>query len=258
MAGIDVEELQSWARESGALARSYFNRVVALRKPDRSWVTQADIEIEKLLVERITKRYPEHGIIGEEQTRHNLEREFVWALDPIDGTAAFVTGLPIWGVSLGLLQHGKPYFGMFYMPITDELYWAAPGEPAFLNGSPIEVIGPREWDNEDWISIPSNAHRRFTVDFIGKTRSLGSIVADICYVARGSSLGAVSTRSSIWDLAGGLAILYAAGGVIVGLSGQQPDIAAMVNGTPLREPIVAAGPTHLEALRSRVSERRKQ
>ena len=79
-----------------------------------------------LLVERITARYPDHGILGEEQTRQGLDREFLWALDPLDGTALFVAGLPTWGISAGLLRHGAPYFGMIYFPLLDDCYWAGP------------------------------------------------------------------------------------------------------------------------------------
>lgn len=94
----------SWAAEAGAIALGHFNVVAARRKPDRSVVTAADEEIETLLRARIAAAFPEHGIVGEEQGRQDADREFVWALDPIDGTSAFVSGLPHWGISIGLLQ----------------------------------------------------------------------------------------------------------------------------------------------------------
>jgi fructose-1,6-bisphosphatase/inositol monophosphatase family enzyme len=105
---IDIEELQVWARECGDIALRLFNRVKAQRKADNSPVTEADVTIERMLVERLTQRYPDHGIIGEEQTRIDITKEYVWALDPIDGTASFVAGLPVWGISIGLLHRGVP------------------------------------------------------------------------------------------------------------------------------------------------------
>ena len=98
---INIAELRTWMHECGAIALRSFRNVVGHRKADQSWVTEADVEIERVLVERITARYPDHGILGEEQTRQGIDREFLWALDPIDGTALFVAGLPTWGISAG-------------------------------------------------------------------------------------------------------------------------------------------------------------
>lgn len=253
MTEIDIAELRAWARECGEIALRLFNRVEVRRKADRSPVTEADITIEQMLVERLTMRYPTFGIIGEEQARRDLAQEYVWALDPIDGTASFVAGLPIWGVSIGLLRAGQPYAGLVYLPVMDECYWSVGGGGAFLNERPISVSAPAAWDSEDWLATPSDAHRKLRIDFSGKTRSLGSAAAAICYVARGTALGAVLTQSSIWDLAGGLAVLSAAGGVAVGLSGAVLDTESALDGRSIREPILFGAPNIVTALRSRIT-----
>jgi myo-inositol-1(or 4)-monophosphatase len=251
---INPHEIQGLAREGGQLARSYFRHAAASRKADSSWVTEADIAVEQLLVGQLRARYPEAGIIGEEQARSDLDRTYVWAIDPIDGTGAFVNGLPVWGVSIGLLRDGMPWLGAFYMPIADELYWNDPAGGAYLNGEPIQVVGPRAWDSEDWIAVPSNSHRRYTISYPGKARSFGSSVADLCFVARGSAIGALLTRCAIWDLAAGLAILGAAGGAYAGLSGAPPDLPGMTrSGEVLREPLVVSSVAHLDALRDCIS-----
>jgi myo-inositol-1(or 4)-monophosphatase len=250
MSDIDLEEVRSWTREAGSIARQHFNHVVGRRKADRSWVTEADVRIERMLVERIRERYPQHGIIGEEQTQHEIGREFLWALDPLDGTASFVAGLPIWGVSLGLLRAGRPYLGVIYLPMLDDCYWCDAAGAAFLNEHPINVIEPREWEGEDWLSVPSNIHRRFKIGFAGKVRSLGCIAASLGYVARGNAIGALIARAAIWDIAAGMAILNAAGGVAIGLSGQALDTTAMLGGGALPEPILIGAPSHVQALRA--------
>lgn len=255
MNDIDLEEIRSWAREAGGTARHYFNNVEGQRKADRSWVTEADLAIERTLVERIAARYPQHGIIGEEQTRHETRREFLWALDPLDGTASFVAGLPTWCISIGLLRDGAPYLGVVYLPLLGDCYWVGPDGPAFLNENPIHVIAPRVWESEDWIATPSNTHRRFTIDFVGKTRSLGSSVASFCYVARGSAVGGILTRAAIWDIAAGLAILAAAGGVAFGLSGQALDMTTLLDGQMLAEPVVVGEPSHAQRLRTAITPR---
>ena len=246
---IDVEEVRSWAVEAGTVARQYFNHVSARRKADRSWVTEADETIERMLVERIVSRYPNHGIIGEEQTRRDINNEFLWALDPIDGTGSFVNGLPNWGVSIGLLRDGMPYIGVLYLPLSEECYWADTPHQAFLNNRPIQVINPSQWDSEDWISVPSDVHRQFQIDFPGKIRALGSTIATLAYVARGSAVGGLITRSFIWDVAAGLAILYAAGGVAIELSGQPLNVLELVDGRALAAPIIVAAPGQLAGLR---------
>ncbi|MCU0493727.1 MAG: inositol-phosphate phosphatase, partial [Chloroflexaceae bacterium] len=105
---VDIAEICAWARESGDIARGYFNNVARERKADTSVVTQADREIEAMLRVRLRERYPDHGVMGEEGGIGEIDREFVWSLDPLDGTAAFVAGLPLWCVSIGLLRRGEP------------------------------------------------------------------------------------------------------------------------------------------------------
>lgn len=253
MSSIDIAEVQAWARAGGTLARSYFNRVQPQRKADRSWVTEADLEIERMLRERIAASYPEHGIMGEEHGIGAIEREFVWSLDPIDGTGAFISGLPSWCVSIGLLRNGKPYLGVIYLPLLDDCYWADAEGAAYRNNDVIEVRQSTTIDSNDWLSVSSYAHRQFKIDFPGKTRSLSSIAADFCYVARGSALGALVSRASLWDIAAGLAILHAAGGVARSLSGVPVEAAALLDGSKLPEPIVLAAPRLVDQLRGYIS-----
>jgi myo-inositol-1(or 4)-monophosphatase len=255
---FDLEEIRSWTRDAGAIARQYFRQDTGRRKADQSWVTQADLAIERVLVERLTARYPTHGIIAEEQTRHQTGSEFLWALDPLDGTASFVAGLPTWGVSLGLLRDGVPYLGVVYLPLLDDCYWATPSGDAFLNGRAIHVAAPRTWEREDWISTPSNMHRRFSLDFAGKTRSLGCTAASLCYVARGNAVGALLTHAAIWDIAAGLAILWAAGGVAVGLSGVALDTTTMLDGRLLPEPVIVGAKSHVNGLLPIIQERHRR
>jgi fructose-1,6-bisphosphatase/inositol monophosphatase family enzyme len=252
---VDLDEVRAWVREGGEHALGYFNNVRAERKADRSWVTRADVEVEQLLRERITARYPDHGLVGEEQGGAATEHEFVWCIDPIDGTGAFVAGLPTWCVSLGLLRDGQPYLGVIYLPILDDCYYAGPDGAAFRNDMPIGVSDHEAIDNNDWLAVSSYAHRSFRIDFPGKTRVLSSVAADCCYVARGSALGALIGRASLWDLAAGFAILRAAGATIVGLSGAPVDMQAFVSTRRLAEPIIVAAPQMAERLHGMVSRR---
>jgi fructose-1,6-bisphosphatase/inositol monophosphatase family enzyme len=248
-------EVRAWVREGGAHARGYFNNVRVERKADRSWVTQADLEVEQLLRERIAARYPDHGIMGEEQGVGAVDREFVWSIDPIDGTGAFVSGLPTWCVSLGLLRAGEPYLGAIYLPILDDCYWADAEGPAFRNDGPIAVSAATTIDGNDWMGVSSYAHRNYRISFPGKTRGLSSVAVDCCYVARGSALGALIGRANLWDIAAGLSILRSAGAAVVGLSGAPVEVAPLLDGRKLTEPIVIGPPQLIGRLRGYISRR---
>jgi myo-inositol-1(or 4)-monophosphatase len=249
---VDIAEVHSWAAEAGKIALRYFNDVEVRVKADRSLVTAADEEIEELLRQRIGAAYPDHAIMGEEQGGRAADAEYVWALDPIDGTSSFVDGLPIWGISIGLFRRDEPVLGCFHMPLADEWYEVGLEGPATFNGRPLAVATNNALDSEAWICVPSNSHRRYRIDYPGKTHSLGSIAAHLCYVARGTAVGAI-LRGAIWDIAAGLAILRRAGGDLRVLSTGAPvDLRALLREKKTREPLVAGSPGAIEVLRKRV------
>jgi myo-inositol-1(or 4)-monophosphatase len=248
-----IEQVHSWAEEAGKIALHYFNVAEARIKADRSVVTEADIQIEMLLRSRIVAAYPEHAIIGEEQGGASRETEYLWAIDPIDGTSGFVQGLPVWGISIGLLRYGEPVLGCFYLPLIGEWYEVDCEGPATFNGRPLHVTSGNLLDSDAWICVPSNSHRRYTIDFPGKIRSLGSMAAYLCYVARGTAAGALLGRAAIWDIAAGLAILRRAGGDIHLLdSGKVLDLKGMLTGRPPTEPLIAGSPAAINMLRERI------
>jgi myo-inositol-1(or 4)-monophosphatase len=253
---MEIKEVHGWAEEAGRIALHYFNEVEARLKADRSVVTAADEEIEVLLRRRITAAYPDHAIIGEEQGGASRGAEYLWAIDPVDGTSAFVQGLPIWGISIGLLRHELPILGCFYLPLLQEWYEVGLEGPATFNGTPMEAAQDRLLDAEAWICVPSNSHRRYSINYPGKTRSLGSTAAYLCYVARGTAAGALVGRAHIWDIAAGLAILRRAGGDLQLLSSGAPvDLHALIAGKRPPEPMIAGSPPALAMLQARIRQR---
>ena len=105
-------------------------------KPDASLVTETDRAIEARLNEMIGDRYPGHGVIGEELGERDADAEFVWVLDPIDGTAHFVAGLPVYGTLIGLARGGRPLLGIIDHPATDDRWLGVVGEGTRRNGAP--------------------------------------------------------------------------------------------------------------------------
>lgn len=243
MSDLDMKLVCEWAREGGAIARGYFNKVEGERKADKSLVSKADIEIEQILRERITATYPEHGIVGEEEGGQDIDKEFVWYLDPLDGTEGFLCGLPVWGVSIGILRNKEPYRGVVYLPATDDCYWND-DDGAYWNGKPIHVSTSTALQSTDWLINHSKTHLDYEVTFPGKMRSFGSFAAHFCYIARASAPAAlIGCCPSLWDIAAGMAILHSAGGVTTTLpNGEALDIRPMLDGSKMNVPVLASPP----------------
>lgn len=245
---VDVGLVKEWVRAAGKIALTHFNQVEGTCKPDRTLVTDADYEIEELLTGHLRANYPEHGIIGEEKA-NDVRGDCVWAIDPLDGTRSFLAGLPIWGVSIGLLWRWEPWLGVFHMPLLDDWYYSAsPTGGAFWNDQPIRCPARDEWDENSLLCVPSAAHRLYQIDFPGTVRALGSSVAHLCFVARGNATAALLHNPGIWDIAAGAAILQAAGGTLRHLDGSEVDLEALLEQGTSQKPVLAAHPSLIERL----------
>ena len=110
-------------------------------KDDLSPVTIVDKKVEQALRERITQQYPDHGILGEEYDSQNLDAEYVWVIDPIDGTKAFITGMPIYGTLISLTRDGFPILGIIEHPVTEERWAGMEGSVSTYNGHEIRTRG---------------------------------------------------------------------------------------------------------------------
>jgi inositol-phosphate phosphatase/L-galactose 1-phosphate phosphatase/histidinol-phosphatase len=126
------------ADAAGAVARRYFRQKIAVDdKPDLTPVTIADREAEAAMRRLIAAACPDHGIIGEEEGRTRADAEFVWVLDPIDGTKNFISGIPLFGTLIGLAHRGRPVLGVIDQPILRERWTGAAGTATTLNGAPV-------------------------------------------------------------------------------------------------------------------------
>lgn len=202
-------------------------------KDNRSIVTEADIKIQNALREEIRTNFPDHGFLGEENLKEqNLkgDEEWIWIVDPVDGTDSFASGLPVWGVSVALLHKGESVMGVFYMPVLDELYHATRDGDAMLTIKPgqpdeenmlIHVDSDPTFHHRSLFLVPSTFHRSFISDFPGKQRTLGSIAAHMCVLARGGGVASIM-RAKVWDLAASAFILNKAGGVVLELETGKP------------------------------------
>lgn len=207
------------ADAAGDIALKYFRKDLRIEdKQDSSPVTQADKQIETLLRDRIAKTFPNHGIVGEEFGNERIDAEFVWVLDPIDGTRAFMTGKPLFGTIIGLMHDGKPILGCVDQPYTKERWFGVDGTTATHNGKPIRVAPPCKLDaSRLYITLPNNLRGENLENLFDLCRAAKwpQFNCD-CYayglLAMGCCDLVVEDRLKIHDVAGIVPILTGAGG----------------------------------------------
>ena len=247
----DVQHITGILREAGRIANRYFLRTSPGVKADHTYVTEADVAVQSFLRDELGAAYPQDGIIGEEEDlrRRVSSGSRIWIVDPIDGTAAFVSGFPIWGISVALMAEGKLQAGFFFMPVTGDLFHTTPDGRVLRNGEKTQLAAPRGLGRESVLLVGSRFHQRWRIDasFPGKIRSLGSTVAHFCYIATSSADAALVCNVYIWDLAAGVAMLTHNGGILTQLHGERVDLTDFLSGAPLSYPVLGGHPRAVEA-----------
>jgi myo-inositol-1(or 4)-monophosphatase len=209
------------AHVAGKMALDLFESGQVAWKSDGSMVTSADIEVQTWLEREIGQAFPEDGVLGEEGLEpgpRRLDAEYVWVLDPVDGTNNFGRGIPGFCVSVGILRHGMAYAGAVYDPIADQLFTACDGAGAWCNERPLRVE-PVALSGRSLFSIRTPWPEGVPSYVEGwmrrhRMRRLGSTALQLCYVALGA-LGFVHDHgASLWDLAGAAPVVIEAGGLI--------------------------------------------
>jgi histidinol phosphatase-like enzyme (inositol monophosphatase family) len=199
-------------------------------KTDASFVTDTDKIIETRLREMIESEYPEHGIYGEEFEAKNINAEFVWVLDPIDGTAPFIAGIPVFGTLVCLAWKGKPFIGLIDHPATSDRWTGVSGLFAKRNGGPVSTktcSGPESafvtCSNPDFMS--KDEHERFMrlqsvapyVQYGGSCFSYGLLASGRTHIAIDASL-------EPFDFFACAAVICGAGGVLTNWSGDEVSL----------------------------------
>jgi myo-inositol-1(or 4)-monophosphatase len=226
------------ALEAGALTREYFERGVATEyKGDVDLVTEADRASEKLITERLSAVFPDHGIYGEEGVRRRMDSEYRWYVDPLDGTTNFAHGFPVFCVSLGLEQRqtrlaagedGELIAGVIYDPMRDELFLTQKGQGAWLNGRGVHVSGTKHLaeallatgfpSRKRHVSPNIHFYQELTLRSHGVRRA-GSAALDLAYTACGRMDAFWEFYLNPWDTAAGALLVKEAGGAITRFDG---------------------------------------
>jgi myo-inositol-1(or 4)-monophosphatase len=244
---LHKNQAKKWLKEAGRLAMGYFRNVEPSLKANNTFVTEADLNVQAYLMEKINENYPDDGVLAEEGDliKKPKDGESYFVIDPIDGTSSFVAGLPVWGIAFGVIKSKQPVAGYFYMPVTDDFFYVEPQGAVYRNDN-ITLLKPTENIHHESILLTiSRTHKklRITSDYPGKVRSFGSTIAHICYTATGSVDASLVSDCYIWDLAAGLAMLIRNGGGAYYLNGDPFTLTdGLLSGNKLQLPLILGHP----------------
>jgi myo-inositol-1(or 4)-monophosphatase len=245
------------AQEAGKLALDYFNRretlAIETKGDPQDVVSIADKNVERLIRERVSESFPEDGFLGEEDGLQEGGSGYTWVVDPIDGTSPFVSGMPNWCVSIALLHDHTPVVGVIFVPCHEELYSAAHGKGATLNGQTLRLDDKKTIRNA-MTGIGANYHvtpaavAKIVSDLLergGNFVRLGSGALMLAYVAAGRLVGYYEPYMHAWDCLGGYCLVREAGGWYLPFPTQGERL---TKGAP----VLAAGPGAVEDLKTMI------
>ena len=237
-----LKEAEKIAIKSGKYSLKYFGcpRKVS-KKGKTDLFTDIDIKNEKLIKEYLYKHYPNFGFYGEESssldTVNKNSKDFIWIVDPIDGTSNFIHGYPFYCISIGLAYKGIPILGVVHSPLTNTTYKAHVKSMAYKNNKAIRVSNTKKLIDSLIITgfyynvnIDNDFLHNRMVDFANMVKSSlalrrdGSAALDICMVAEGVADGFFEYGLSAWDICAGTIILKQAGGIVSDINMMEYDI----------------------------------
>lgn len=225
------EFIQEITKKAGEMAMQYFGKVGVKYTKAHALdpVTEADLAISKFLIEEIQKKYPDHAIISEEEEKQLGESEYVWIMDPIDGTLNFSRGTPLFGVMVALMHNDELELACINLPALGEFYFAQKGKGAFCNGEKISCSkftelkdsygtlgGP--YKNEA-VSVPSTMFRQSVEVGYTFTKLVCSATAN-AWAAKGARDWYVGNGGGLWDYAAPVLLLQESGCKVTNFAGE--------------------------------------
>lgn len=227
---LDINTLLEFTKDlteaAGRITLNYFNKDIDIElKKDKSPVTIADKETELYIRKSIKKKYPDHGIVGEEFGVEKPDAQYKWIIDPIDGTKAFIHGIPLYTVLIALLKNDKPYIGAIHNPPLNETIYAGIGTGCYFNGSKCQVSTQNNLKDArvqvtDYAEF-AKLYPTFINRLINNTamcRTWGDAYGYLL-VATGRSDVMLDPILNIWDVAPLHPIITEAGGTFTDLNG---------------------------------------
>lgn len=237
---IDTQKLLSVAKEAaleaGEIQLAYFGKTKEISHKFNQFdlVTNADKLAEEKILSVIKGHFPDHGFLGEESGASNSTSEYVWVIDPIDGTTNYAHNFPHFAVSIGLLYQGRIFLGVVFDAFKNEMFWAAEGTGSFLNADSINV-SRIDTINKSLLATGFPVNRdcileenlRYFTKFLYEAQAVrrpGSASLDMCYIACGRLDGFWELNLSPWDITAGACIIREAGGKVSNFATDEFDI----------------------------------
>lgn len=223
----------SAARKAGDLmvqAQERLHDVKVMEKAENDYVTNIDQQAEQIIIETLRKAYPHHSVLGEESGLDSDDSEYLWIIDPIDGTRNFLHGFPHFCVSIALQIKDKVEHGVIYDPIRQDLFIASRGAGAYINNKRMRVSNRIELGksligcgfpfrrSEETKQVYFNLFNAM-IPHCGDFRRAGSAALDLAYVATGRLDGFIELSLKPWDIAAGALMVKEAGGLVGSLDG---------------------------------------
>ncbi|MCA1798525.1 MAG: inositol monophosphatase [Xanthomonadaceae bacterium] len=239
------------ARAAGTVITRHMDRIDTLAiesKQRNDFVSEVDRLAEQAVIDTVLKTHPQHGFLGEETGRHGGD-EFVWIIDPLDGTTNFLHGFPAFAVSIGIQHKGRIEHGVVYDPVRQELFTATRGAGATLDGKRIRVSSVKSLDGalvgtgfpflEGQDVDAFMGMLRAVITKTAGVRRAGAASLDLAYVAAGRLDGFWELGLKPWDMAAGTLLIQEAGGIVGGIDGgtefmESGDIVAGGRKSPAR------------------------
>ena len=226
----ELAVLKQCRQAASRAVQKRFGKVGYELKGKANLVTQADVASQKTILEIIRKNFPTHDYLAEENGTQNTGSDYLWVIDPIDGTTNFAHTFPQCGISIALFYKGKPVLAGVTNPITGETFLAQKGKGATLNGKKIHVSKTKKLDQS--LLVTGFPYNRFTrmpellarfegfLNACHDVRRTGSAALDLCWLAAGRTDGYWEDNLNPWDVGAGVLILQEAGGKVTDYTGK--------------------------------------
>lgn len=202
------------ADAAGQRLLAWFGKASATTKRDGSVVTDADLEVDRLIHQAVIAAWPDHGVLSEEMSHEYAGASYTWVVDPLDGTTNFANGLVYWGSSIALLHHHEPLLAVVDFPLLRQRFSAVRGQGAWLDDRLLAVQPPDALHGNQFLTTDSRAFRFVEVRLPVKARILGAATYDMSAVAAGVAVACIETTPKVWDLAAAWLLAQEAGAVI--------------------------------------------
>ena len=253
LTSANINVLVKAARKAAKTLIRDFGEIEKLQvsvKGPGDFVTMSDKKVEKILIDELQKARPDYSILSEEVGLIKKDEEFKWVIDPIDGTANFLHGIPHFAISIGLEKNKEIICGIIYDPIKDEMFVAEKGNGSYLNNQRVRVSsrsklnncmvvtgGPRR-NSEDREKVLEE-YKKFSSVIDIPVRKMGSAALDMAYVAAGRLDGYFQKNLNIWDIAAGIILVKEAGGIINDIDiSQNENIKVLASSSEINEKLI--------------------